>query len=496
MNKWLKIMCLVLVLAFVLPALVACDKDKDNDKGNEGGGSTDGVVITPPSSISEDANYNGDTFTMYSVEDMFAKKYFFADKTTGDGMNDALYQRQQNVESVLNVDLVWKPAEGSGETAAFQAYATEVQNAIKAGDAKYQVVLTHAYYAIPDLITGGSLKDLKEFDSISVNEDYWNKSIMDQVAYKDHHYLGYSDFNLAQTYVIAFNKSLFNNFSTSLDGNTMYDFVNNGEWTLETMSEVARLAFVDNGSESANIYGLTGELWVPFCGFIQSSGEAIVTKNDQTGKYAITWMDNKTIKNKVNDIINDIRDIDDMQETYFWQHEAFQPDRKMVLLQDGKSFMQLIGTNALIDLKNTQVKFGVLPYPMYDKDQYSTVQYRSLNWAGYLCVPSNNIDNADMVGDVIECLSYFSDSVTTYYYEKLLGLKVSEAPEDAKMLEIIWGSLCSDFGIAYEMVDDKGNMDAIVYMVPRCVMENAQFNSWNSRFGGAANNAINNKLNK
>ena len=177
MNKWLKIMCLVLVLAFVLPALVACDKDKDNDKGNEGDGSTDGVVITPPSSISEDANYNGDTFTMYSVEDMFAKKYFFADKTTGDGMNDALYQRQQNVESVLNVDLVWKPAEGSGETAAYQAYATEVQNAIKAGDVKYQVVLTHAYYAIPDLITGGSLKDLMEFDSISVNEDYWNKSI-------------------------------------------------------------------------------------------------------------------------------------------------------------------------------------------------------------------------------------------------------------------------------------------------------------------------------
>ena len=493
MNKWLKVMCLVLVLAFILPALVACndDGDKDDNKNNNGGGE----ILEPPASI-DGTTYNGDTFTMYSVEDMFSKKYFFADKTTGDGMNDSLYQRNQSVESALDVNLVWKAAEGSGETPAFVAYATEVQNSIKSGDAKYQLVLTHAYYALPDLITAGSLRDLKELHSISVNEEYWNKSIMEQIAYKDHYYLGYSDFNLAQTYVIAFNKSIFDKFSTSLEGNTMYDYVYNGEWTLEKMGEIASRAFEDKGKESENIYGLTGELWVPFCGFIQSSGEAIVKKDANTNKYDITWYNNKTIKDKMNNIVKAIRELDNMKETHFWYHKDVSPiNNTQILIQDNRAFMQLVGSNKLVELTTTQLNFGVLPYPMYDLDQYNTVKYQSLNWAGYLCVPSNNIDNEKMVSDVVECLSYFSGDVTTYFYEKLLGLKVSKAPDDAKMLDIIWNSLCSDFGVTYEMVDDKGNMDAIVYLIPRCVMNKTQFSGYNGTYIGAAHKAIDKKFN-
>ena len=497
MKTWVKILCLVLTLAFVLPLLVACDNNKDNDD-NKGG--NEGVVVTPPSSIAKDTNYNNAKFTMYSVEDMFAKKYFFADKTTGDGMNDSLYQRQQNVESVLGVDLEYKAAEGAGEQQAFQVYATEVQNAIKAGDEKYQLVLSHAYYALPDLITSNSLKDLKEFESTSFTASYWNKDIMDQVSYKDHYYLGYSDFNLASTYVIAFNKTLYNSYSSAFEGNTMYDYVNNGEWTIEKLAEVASMVYEDKGEVTSNTYGLTGQLWVPFCGFIQSSGESIVTRGED-GKYAVSWQSNNTKKTKINKLTNMLQDIKAMKEVYFWLHSAFNNNVEptQVTLDSGKAFMQFTSTNALVELKNTQVKFGVIPYPMYDEDQYTSgTEYRSLNWAGYLCVPSN-ITNAKMVSDVLECLSYFSDDVTTYFYEKLLGLKVSEAPEDAKMLDIIWGSLCSDFGVAYEGFGQAGegnNLDALVYAIPHCLIQGTSFTSHNQRYGSAANRAIDNKVNK
>ena len=161
--------------------------------------------------------------------------------------------------------------------------------------------------------------------------------------------------------------------------------------------------------------------------------------------------------------------------------------------------MQVTSTNYLVELKNTQVKFGVVPYPMYDEEQYTSgVKYRSLNWAGYLCVPSN-ISNAKMVSDVLECLSYFSDDVTTYFYEKLLGLKVSEAPDDAKMLDIIWASLCSDFGVAYEGFGQAGttnNIDMLVYAIPHCLISGSSFTAHNSKYGGPANKAIDNKVNK
>ena len=494
MKKWLKILCLVLVVAFILPALVACDNEDDK----KGDGKTDGVILEKPGKL-DGTTYNNSTFTIYSLGDMFNKKYFFADKSSGKGMDEVLYQRQQTIEKLLEVDLIYKEVEGVGGVPAHEVYGGEVQSAIKSGTEKYQLVGTHTYYSIPDLIIGNSLKDFKEFETIDLNKSYWNKGIMEQVSYKGHYYLGYSDYNLAATYVVAFNKTLYNEFESAFNGNTMYDYVNNGEWTLTKMSEVASYVYKDEGGGDKNTYGLTGELWVPFCGFIQSSGESIVKKNEQSNKYELTWNDNTTIKNKLNKLVKELSNIKNMKETYFWvnSHPSFAAfgDATPIKLSNGKVFMELVNTNELIELTTVQLQFGVVPYPMYDKDQYNTVKYQSLNWAGYLAVPAN-VSNTKMVSDVLECMAFYSSDVTTYYYEKLLGRKVSESPDDAKMLDIVWDSLCSDFGVAYGMIDNKGNLDAFVYSVPRCLMEKSTFGVFHAKYSRGAKTAIDDKLNK
>ena len=494
MNKWLKILCLVLVVAFILPALVACDKDKDNKDGEQNGDA--GAVQATPERL-DGTTYNNSTFTIYALADMFYQKYFWAEKTTGDGMNDALYQRQQTIETLLAVDLIYKEAEGVGQTAAYEVYADEVKNAIKSGTEKYQLVGTHTYHDLPDLITTGSLKDFNEFESIDLSKPYWNKKIMDQVAYKGHYYLGYSDYNLATAYLVAFNKTLYDNSASAFNGSTMYDYVTSGKWTLAKMGEVATYIYEDAGSIEDNTYGLVGELWVPFCGFIQSSGESLVLKNAQSGKYELTWYDNQTIKNKLNDLVETLRDMKDMKEVHFWMHSAFasQGDATPLYLRNGKVFMKLMNTTELADLTTTQVKFGVVPYPMYDEDQYNGVGYQSLNWAGYIAVPSN-ISDTKMVSDVLECLAFYSNDVTTYYYEKLLGLKVSDAPEDAEMLDIVWDGLCADFGIVYSMIDENSSLTSFVYAVPNCLKNNQSFGVFHTRYGRPAKIAIDKALNK
>ncbi len=494
MKKWMRILCLVLIMAFVLPMLVACgDDDKDSGKNDKDDKNESPIKVSD--NITGNT-YGGDEFTIYSVEDMFEKKYFFADKSTGDGMNDSLYQRQQNVENTLEIKLIYKGAEGVGEEAAYQVYHKEVQNAIKAGDEKYQLVLSHAYYALPTLITGGSLKDFKQLESIDVTEDYWNKKIMDEVAYNGRYYLGYSDFNLAATYVIAFNQTLFDNFASNFEGETMYDFVNNGKWTLKKMEEIVPNVYEGDGKVGSTIFGLTGELWVPFCGFIQSSGESIVTRNTNTGKYSISWNDNKTVRTKINAITTVLTRLYQSEEVYFWKIAALNGNNEpeKVALSSGRAFMQVMKTNELIGLKSTNVKFGVIPYPMYDEDQFNSIKYRSLNWAGYLCVPAN-IGDVNMVGDVIESLSFFSEEVTTYYYEKLLGRKVSETPEDAEMLELIWDSLCSDFGVTYSMIDSNNHIDALVYAIPQCLNFGTQFTAHSATHLSAAQNALKTNIN-
>jgi len=260
MNKWLKLVCLILAIVCTLGTFVACGDDEEKSTSTAG---INKEGVDKPNSSGE--TYDDATFTMYSVEDMFPKQYFFADKTTGDGMNDALYQRQRDVEQLLGVKLIYRPAEASGTTPAYQTYASEVKNAIKAGTEKYQLVLSHAYYAIPDLITSNSLYDFKEFSSIDYTESYWNKSVMDQLDYKGHYYLGYSDFNLATTYIVAFNKSLYANNIDAFQGKTMYDFVKNNEWTIQKMADVATLVYEDAGGVDNNTYGLP-----PSVGFLSA----------------------------------------------------------------------------------------------------------------------------------------------------------------------------------------------------------------------------------
>ena len=494
MNKWLKILCLLLVLAIIFPALVACDNNNTPNDGN-GGGEEEGVITKTPEKL-DGTLYDGSTFTIYSLSDMFYKKFFFADKTTGDGMNDSLYQRQQTIEKLLSIKFVYKEAEGVGQTPAFRMYADEIKNAIKSGNEKYQLVGTHINYAIPDLITTGSLKDFKELETIDLSEDYWNKQIMDQVAYKGHYYLGYSDYNLATTYVVAFNKSLYNEFESAFNGSTMYDYVNNNQWTLAKLSEVASYVYKDEGDPAKNTYGLTGECWVPFCGFVQSSGESIVIKNENSGKYELSWYDNSTITSKLNDIVSIMSDLYNMRETYFWMLKDFAlyGNETPIRMTSGNVFMELLNTTDLVYLKETQIKFGVLPYPMYDEDQAKTVGYRSLNWAGYIAVPAN-VSDTKMVSDVLECLAFYSGDVVTYFYEKLLGLKVSDAPEDAQMLEIIWDGLCSDFGLAYGYLDENATLDNLAYAIPRCLVFNESFAKFNASKRRAAQNILNKYIN-
>jgi hypothetical protein len=56
---------------------------------------------------------------------------------------------------------------------------------------------------------------------------------------------------------------------------------------------------------------------------------------------------------------------------------------------------------------------------------------------GMMCVPSV-IRNPAMVGQVLELLGYYTAPVKVAFYEDLLGSKLSEAPNDADMLKLIW----------------------------------------------------------
>jgi hypothetical protein len=98
---------------------------------------------------------------------------------------------------------------------------------------------------------------------------------------------------------------------------------------------------------------------------------------------------------------------------------------------------------------------------MFDVSQ-KDVGYRSLQWGGYICVPSY-VDNPQMVGETLDVLAFYSRDVSVTFYEKMLGKKIADVPEDAKMLDdYIWNNVCTDFGQTY---CDYSN--SVLYFLPR-----------------------------
>jgi hypothetical protein len=168
-------------------------------------------------------------------------------------------------------------------------------------------------------------------------------------------------------------------------------------------------------------------------------------------------------------MISKIADLSKSDSSWFWYRTE---GTEQVAITSDRTLMYMQSTFALTDNLDYDIDFGVLPFPMYNEEQ-KDVGYRSLEWGGLLVIP-NYLEDATMVGETLEMMSFYSDDVTVTFYEKLLGKQVADAPEDKMMLDIIWDSVCSDFGLNYSHMSDS--LDRVIYMVPNLTHVNTTEN--------------------
>ena len=113
---------------------------------------------------------------------------------------------------------------------------------------------------------------------------------------------------------------------------------------------------------------------------------------------------------------------------------------------------------------------------------------------GLMAVPSV-IKNPAMVGQTLELLGYYTAPVKIAFYEDLLGSKLSEAPDDARMLDVIWTHQIFD---PIMLTADRGSQmtDAFYFMSSQV---NDGQNTISSKLKGmekSVNNTLTNFYNK
>ncbi len=443
MKTWLIFLVLILAVAMLFVPFIEfddieapVDADGEDDQGAAGEYFPD----------VEKKDYDED-FDMYFFRVNNFSEYYVLEESRGTPMDESVYQRQEKVKKWLGVDLVNRV----DDTLGWTSYYTIVQQAVLNKDGTLDTLFSHYNGGVDKLVSESLLKDLNDLQGIDLEADYWNESAMDSLELKGHRYLGYGDCNILTTYVVTFNKTMLDKYSSAdvLGGKSLYDMVRDYEWTFDKMISIANLVYVDTdgdgGKSAKDTFGFACSPSEPYISFIHAAGMNIMEK-EGNGSYKIA-LNGETYYPRINDLINKLSEFTASESAFISSGYATpHQDKDYPSLTTGRVLMSIYDTTHLTDYLNYNIDFGVLPLPMYNTQQR---QYRALSYGGYICVPVY-VQNELMVGETLEMYNFYSSSVTITFYEKVLGKQVAQAPDDREMLDLVRNNVCTDVGFTYQ----------------------------------------------
>ena len=461
-----KIVIYFLAAMMIMSTLIAFAGCADDGAGNTNGGDDEIVYVGDYEFPNIDRKDYGDEFTLYVAESNggIRRWYMDDDLNTGSAMDEAVYQRQERVRKYLGVEF----SRVNYPDAKYNTYHTYIQSAVQNMDDTVDALITHVHGGVSNLISENLITDLSELEGVDIDADYWHGEFMETLELNGNYFLGHSDYNIMQTYIIGFNKELLDQYGAGMD-KSIYDMVRDGEWTLDAMADIAKRVSFDStgdGKTSDDYFGFTGSPWITFNGFLTSSRIPMVAQT-QSGAYEVALTKDEYF-NKTDDLVEFFRTLDAANYTYFSYSNK---NTTQVTLSSGRALMSVLSTNSLEELLNYNIEFGVLPYPLYDEDQYDpkdeNLGYRILQWGGYIGALSY-MKNPALVGETLEMLAYYSENVKITYYEKVLGKRIADMPDDAEMLDIIWNGIATDVGQTFYNLG--GDETGVCYTVPALML--------------------------
>ncbi|MBO5042697.1 MAG: hypothetical protein J6D87_07010 [Clostridia bacterium] len=145
----------------------------------------------------------------FNIATVHDKDMVLVEKTTGETLGDAVYERAVKIKDHVGVDLVLLDAGDWIEL------PNTIKRTVMSGDDTYQLGMTHVYQGLADLITSNSLYDYGQLDSVNIDAPYWATDLMEEIKIGDKYLMGHSDFFLTDAHCILFNKDMLEEYNLS-----------------------------------------------------------------------------------------------------------------------------------------------------------------------------------------------------------------------------------------------------------------------------------------
>ena len=451
----LRMIC-TLLLCTMLVSFVSCTGpvpggDGEKTPTSTGGNVTSAPITTEPVTtemeyVAPDVFYDSADYTILVTGNpagTAANPFAYSD--TQLVLDNAVYMRNIAVEEELGITLnvIYETAsnnEGNGPgTKKLQADST-------AGESNYDSCLIAAY-DLGVLAQQGMLADLSKVSHIDLDMDYWDQNAKDQLAINNKLFFTTGDISYNDkeyTFAVLFNKTIAKEEAL---GN-LYDLVREGKWTFDTFAEMARKVTVDlNGDDimdSRDKYGL--ELWDDTILYmVTGAGQKILTL-DEDGVPELT-LNTEITANIVEKYIK----LASESCSINFQHMSGGVSWINMYI-NGQALFLLEYFKALPSFRDTDLDYGLLPFPKYDEAQESHQSGMSAWHVSFYCIP--DLSDLEYSGIVSESLAYHSERLVTpaYYERNLVGRQIKDL-ESADMLDIIFDNRTYDLGLYYRTGD-------------------------------------------
>ena len=462
---------LLLSCVLLLGAFASCN---NKQKSSESTAATTEKEVTPgtPDDDLYDANgylkdslpesYDFDSdFVIFTWEEQKGVEWVDELPENPTELEEALYKRENNVESRFGVDISRIYAAGNWDYRS--AFIATLSQNVLAGDRKYDLV--GAYTATAGLgAVNGLYMNLNTNNYIDFSKPWWPSSIVETASVGDNLYFITGDIsptlikNLQCMYV---NLSMYNSYNCSdvVDGQSIYDVVSDYDWTYETMLMMAR----ERVSVDAGNYGLVLQNAPMADSFFYGAGFMFLKNTDGILTISEDLTDNRLINL-----------FDDLKELFTGRYEdvimAENSDKS--LFTTGHAIFYAGGLSDSSVFAEEGLSFSVLPMPLYNETQQEYATCANL-WVTMYSIPIDAKD-FNMSGVILEALgSAAYRTVSDEFYYDLFQMRYNGHDEgSSRMFDILSDSVVFDtarffadeigiFGQMREVIDPTANWSTI-----------------------------------
>ncbi len=367
-----------------------------------------------------------------------------APETTGDIVNDAIYERGLSIEERLNVKLSSVTAADDIHSGA--AIVSLIRKSVLSGSNEYDAAFNHMSQNTP-LAGEGLLLNVLDLDYLDFDQPWWAPHFMEQATLfnKCFFLVGDASLTLIQSmYLIYYNKELYGNFFSD----NLYDTVFDGGWTLDKLSEIGHTVYTDvNGdgtTDVGDIYGYSTTAIRLIDALLVGADIQLTARDSDNLPYFVVENSERTYNfiEKIAALLTD--------KTLTWrvQDSADGETDMLVSFSEGTRLFIPFTPMGASQLRSMKDDFGVLPMPKLNEEQqaYATSAHNGFS-SIILPITCGNPAATAAALEAMGAESY--RTVIPAYYETALKVKYSRDDETSRVLDGIRDSVKFDFGYIY-----------------------------------------------